>query len=916
MEYRSFSTKEAEQASGEFTFEHYSTGKGNITFTFEVYIYSDNYYTDLEIELSENYPYTECIQPTSWSLSPSIQKPGGDITFSWNGAKGGTANSITGYKVSYSVLDGEKPVYTIEKELVETSEPNYKTTWTLPDDDKYRGKTIQVSIQVIGTILGYDSEIETYSLGKINTKPILTLCRPSKTIVPSRGGEVSFALESEDEDSDSQTLSYYYETDSSSEKVSYTNGTNVSISDTTTFNFYAYDGLEYSEAKQIEIEKNTEPSCKLIASGGLYTDYRITCELAGGQPNDNKFTYYLSYDDIDVELQDEGQASYLVGDIRAKLGSMTAGQKYSCQFWATRDDGIETCTSDKIDVQVYAPVIVLKNELNEALSSGTPYFSKNVKVEFTGYSKNINTLTLSSVSVEPEDQICVFNTTNFKYGEVFSKMKVNDSFELNLGFNIIKTSAITIGPVQGNSSLFGGSNFAFRAYTDPTLFIYIKIPSEMKYGFSAEETLSIKLGNGKLEASYSDSSSDETGIRMYSVTGKDFYDTFIKNATESGSLELNFELKNKYGDTFSYSDTLNINYEAPATINNLSNLNLNVEGTSLDNWAYLKEGMPLSTNLELYSVLAPSVDFLYKKSGTTSWQFLSKAVFTKDAGSYRDDLYNTRAYKYVCNGSFYEIGANEEDFEIDYGARVSTGNHSYIEELYSQLEVRGHKPPIVKINKASILNSTLTTTFDIDPLGFTQIEGINFSKQISLEIQNSEAREFVGYKDTLAWSLTEDETKSDFLHVSPILKTSFSTYVKGDKNNLYYQTEKISQSKFYFLVYNIVPTVSYRKNHLGINTLSPSERDDSVVYVGSYGERDKIYFVNSENQIRTIDIKSGGINGFIVDCGSWTGIPGGLIPTNPDLPAGLATIAYTGDIKDLEQKTETIIVLSGGSSEI
>ena len=915
-EYRTFPKDEDKlQEDGEFIFQHDSKGKGNIAFEFEVFIYSDNYKTVLEIDLLENLPYTKCQAPTSLSLTPSIQKPGGNITLTWDGATGGTANPIKGYKAFYSILGNDNIVYEIAEEFIDSSAPNGKITWTLPNEDKYRNKTIQASIQVVGAISGYDSEKRVEKLGAVNTKPVLAAYRTSKTIVPSTGGNVNFTLYGQDKDN--QSLSYYYETDESGKRP-YENKTDIFVSDTKTFRFYVYDGLEYSDAVQIKIQKNTEPSCTITTSGDPYIDYKITCQTTGGQDNENKFQYYLSYDNKKILLQDEGEASYLIGDIRAKLGSLEIEREYKCQFWVVRNDGVEDWTSDKINISIYAPTVALRNDLGDQLFSGFPYFSKKVEVKFTNNYTNITKLALSTSTINAQLQIYQFNTEEFEYDEVFSKLRVNDSFDLNLGFNIIKTSAITISPTQGNSSLFGKDDFVFKAYTDSVLYIYIQASSDSRYGFSGEKGLTIKSGDNILSASYNSSSSDETGIRIYSVLGKQFYNTFIVDSNEPGSLGLNFELENKYGDKFSYSDELNINYEALATISRQPNLKTN--DILLENWAYLKEGMPLSTDLELYSVLEPAVDFLYKKNGAASWQVLSNASFIKNQNDYDDTIYNARAYKYVCQDPFYTIGANEEDFEVEFGVRVSTGNRSYITDLQKanspKLKVMSHKPPIIKVQDAFILNSTLTTTFDIENLGFTQVEGISFSKKVSLEIQNSSTRDFNNYQDALTWSLTENEIKSDFLHVSPILKTSFSTYVKGDKNNLYYPTEKTSQSKFWFLVYNIVPTVSYRKNHLGINTLSPSEREDSIVYVGSYGKRDKLYFVNSENKARTIDIESGGIDGFVVDCGSWTGIPGGLVPTNPDLPIGLATIAYTGDIKDLEQKTETIIIISGGSSEI
>ena len=158
----------------------------------------------------------------------------------------------------------------------------------------------------------------------------------------------------------------------------------------------------------------------------------------------------------------------------------------------------------------------------------------------------------------------------------------------------------------------------------------------------------------------------------------------------------------------------------------------------------------------------------------------------------------------------------------------------------------------------------------------------------------------------------------DFVYLAPCLVTTFSAEYKdseGTTKSAYPTT--IRQTSFvYSTVYNLLPTVSYRQNHLGINTLSPSERRDSIVYIGTYGERNTIYFVGENNQQRIVNISTGAISNFVLDGGSWDGTPGGIIPGggSGDVPSGLARIAYTGEVVDLEQDRTDIIIISGGSS--
>ena len=68
------------------------------------------------------------------------------------------------------------------------------------------------------------------------------------------------------------------------------------------------------------------------------------------------------------------------------------------------------------------------------------------------------------------------------------------------------------------------------------------------------------------------------------------------------------------------------------------------------------------------------------------------------------------------------------------------------------------------------------------------------------------------------------------------------------------------------------------------------------------------------NHLSTVDLTTGALINFVLDAGSWSGIPGGVIPSNPEAPTGLATIAYTGEFGDLLQRRKEVIVISGGTA--
>jgi hypothetical protein len=68
--------------------------------------------------------------------------------------------------------------------------------------------------------------------------------------------------------------------------------------------------------------------------------------------------------------------------------------------------------------------------------------------------------------------------------------------------------------------------------------------------------------------------------------------------------------------------------------------------------------------------------------------------------------------------------------------------------------------------------------------------------------------------------------------------------------------------------YNILPTVSYRKNLLGINASNLNTYNNAVVVIGEHSSKNIIYLVSSTG-IKQINTSTGELDGFIVDCGEW-----------------------------------------------
>ena len=114
-----------------------------------------------------------------------------------------------------------------------------------------------------------------------------------------------------------------------------------------------------------------------------------------------------------------------------------------------------------------------------------------------------------------------------------------------------------------------------------------------------------------------------------------------------------------------------------------------------------------------------------------------------------------------------------------------------------------------------------------------------------------------------------------------------------------------------FILYIDGPTVSYRSHCLGIN--GQPTRWDTVLEIESYvsqkTDRHLVYLKNPSTQSGIfIDLLTSKVDGAIIDCGTWDA------DISDSVPTGLARVAYTGEVADLVENEETIVVFSGGTS--
>ena len=196
---------------------------------------------------------------------PGIIKPGSDYAILWSGAEAGKANSINKYKVYYTT-DGTDP--TAGSSYLETTKTYLETT---APTTLNRGDQIRYKVQSIGQH-GESTLSTATAVARINqlpAAPSITNDSAIPTYYPVGGGRPIFKLAPGEDADVGQTLSIYYATTAStSEKTLCGKTFKPQVSTSTTYYFWTYDGLEFSNtstSRYIEVE-TVEPSILSISA--------------------------------------------------------------------------------------------------------------------------------------------------------------------------------------------------------------------------------------------------------------------------------------------------------------------------------------------------------------------------------------------------------------------------------------------------------------------------------------------------------------------------------------------------------------------------------------------------------------------------------------------------------------------------
>lgn len=874
-------------AYGELEIIHEDDGNGyfcaEININYKYALFSNQQFK-MYFYLDSNPKYTNCENPTSILITPSIQKPGGNVVIEWHGAAHGIANNISKYEISYQL--GDETSWSDWSDSVESTSGSY--TLTLPQDnngvDSIRGKQIKARVKSIPTVTGYGPEayyIQQENFCKINSLPNTPEVEVDKNILPSTGGRVNFTI-TPGSDSDSQTTSLYYSTSETGTKIDCGTNLQVDLKSSTIYYFWTYDGLEYSAATSQSININTKPTVTLEVSHIPYGETLLTASKGdNGQNGNDLYRFGLKYNGEYLVLSENQDTTKSLEDMRCVLQNETgqylnSNTTYNYDFWVQRYDGVEWSEQTKSSEYSFStPKIELK-AVRETVSGWERVdgrFDKNVEIVIEG---DINNYEPNNVNND-----FILDTSSIPYDTNIQAVEFKNAsdsiFYINAEESITKVKEIVLMPPANTTTPLG----SFNAFISGTLNISLLGLSQQDYGLEAEPKLEILTSSTPIETDCVEAGNNDTFI--YAANGKNIYDIFIASASSPSTIDITLKMYNKFGTGFSKTFSLSVNYDnTPEIINTTS---LSIKGCSIDTWDFLISSMKASGQIEVWSYTQPKI-FLEAWKGE-KWDSLKEMVPSLVKGSTKDDTNtNTSMQKYQINfdesteSTELTIFANNifanYDGSFSLRFRVNSIGTGYAEKNYSDLTMRAHRVPDGYFVKAEYINDgTLEATYEIKDSGYgddvgeengsINVIGIKIESDDDMvgitSIENNEIKiinfnEIIGNRDTLK--------------ISPIFESTLTASTIQNEQ-VSYSSTKQNENFQYIIVYNLSPTVSYRKNHLGINTNAIDNDNSSVLVIKNASDRELIRLegVGDNTHNATINLITGAINGFIIDGGSW-----------------------------------------------
>lgn len=571
-----------------------------------------------------------------------------------------------------------------------------------------------------------------------------------------------------------------------------------------------------------------------------------------------------------------------------------------------------------------------QNYQNINLSEFQGYFSKALSFKFqrdTGYNSlkifngttQVGTISLTAASDGLRGQWLGINLTKGSYtftGELghaannfyTSKLNLGSSYKIeNLEAKNLTASSdfqVYTSGVTYDFSIYNTFNVSYSELTpskykeygisDISSSFYAKLTVDSATGKSQSLTIVQKTVNGN-------STTNDT--LYFSLTAAQLYAMLPtvsnKNKTYQGTLTVGFT------DVFGTDTSTSINYVVNyGVIPQVTSCSIKINNSKeINTWEYLKEGMPLTVNGTVksyntnpkiqiqinrikngvesgYVNFGNPIDLASKSSsisnttpsqGTpTTYTFSNQKIITVGELIELDYQVNFRIkvitdadskYHYTGSklyaGNVKVCGHTSQGAvtlnEADYSSTEVTRATSYLNYRYTN-----NHPGALTITDNSNYSLTLTAKLE-----YRNIANIDWNGASSVDIGINSLASFLSYSGTRRSVIFVFSEGADAF-VCRLVLTTTQTVTNG--------TEKYTTTKTVYTneqaVYNVLPTVSYRKNLLGINASNLNNYENAVIVVGEHSSKNIIYLVSSTG-VKQINTSTGALDGFMIDGGKW-----------------------------------------------
>lgn len=933
------------------------------------------YYTE---NLSIEPDYTPCTAPTSVTASAGFVKPGDKVTISWSGAEAGLNNTIRRYRVYYNV--DQAPTTGSQGHVGYIDSENSTSTSvdiTMPD---VRGGVYYFKVQTICWNAWYNSNLsEAVATCQINQLPSAPIVAPKDIIIPSGGGSITFSLTATDDD-EGQTTTFYYSTVPDGEKIEISNGETIEIKDATTYYFYSFDGLEYSESyTSPSITVNTKPTITSITTTGIGTLY--TSELLTNRYKDSFYTQVhgaleLSKPAIDIDITwyaryatipesgsvPDWKTTIILGtnknlNMNLDLSSNTDFKKLDnivYQIGASYNDGIEDSDISWGDTNfVIAPVPTIGDFINQYGTTNVAYSASN---HFYHEASIIATKDSSVTSIDAtinNDATVITSGIRGYLNDGYFKINIegthkNTKYTLEFTINRVIGSVTkefeiySAGlPYKSREAVFSeldifSQTAPLKAYSDTGNFIislynffgttdYANANKNYKGVPTPSNCLSFTLvkGSNSLDIVPTYDRKNSSNSILYFTYNKDFYKAKLSNGNNPleldleavNSVDLKITFKDVFGQSYSITkqDYLKLDFREPFI--NEKGFSISVLRNNNEVIDNIREGdkVKFILNWESYNSQVATIEsYIYRSStivdnpsNITSWEryqnnsnyiwnintseVIPTGLIRRGTGEKIYTVGQLNKSNYIYFKISTTINEQSRDYYTD-GYKITQRHVSVSKAGFSSFNYDSDKQKISYVHTpydsggGNTPNNMNNTSSGIEKLEI----GIQYSTDFNSE---SSEKKYIsstgGGSDNFVALITRSSPETIFDEESSIIEYTHSFQIE---NFSYYNirlvfkttigsTEKIGYGEE-TTIYNITPTIAYRKNQLGINTIpenfegndgfNPGEsiKDTSILIIQSATNRNNIYFITPNNRIK-FNINDGKIDGILLDAGNW-----------------------------------------------